>query len=172
MKKLLAMYKNKDDVFCHAYITSKENDVSIDICDINDTIIGNMKFTINKKDRILIRSVYCSEAHRGEGIGQTLIDIAETIFKEYESYTVIADFGISKVSSEKRVHDFIEKNDYKVATFQDYLLNPRIDLRHEDFKLDKNFVNLLVYKPVKEIKDTRFTLIKNVLFENEITKNR
>ena len=168
-----AYFFDKYDNFCYANIELKKQNLNITAYDGNNEEMGHLNLTIKDNERIVIDEIICSNGCARLGIGTTLIDIFEYLFRDYPGivcgkYTPL-NTALNVVENDQVARSFYEKNGYQIVSRCEFREHPELypELTLEDFNATSRIYNYsLIYKQSLKKDEYRFKEANNELKEN------
>ena len=148
--------------------------------------VGYMELYFRSAKKVTLETIYCVDKYRKHGIGTTLLDISDTLLKNYTGYVLCGEYSpaqmmddIAKIRSDKELdkaaRSFYLRHGFNITSYNEFKENtkkfPLININ--DFNIvNKKFGRSVVYKIIEEKDEYRFIDNSGIIMENPIYKCR
>lgn len=141
--------------------------------------VGYMELYFRGVKKVTLETIYCADKYRKHGIGTTLLDISDTLLKNYVGYILCGEYyptqmlnDITKIRSDKELdkaaRSFYLKHGFNITSYKDYIANPNnyplININDFDTFI-RRFGRSVVYKKIEEKDEYRFIYNGDTILE-------
>ena len=148
--------------------------------------VGYIELDFRGYKKINLEAIYCTDEYRRCGIGTTLLDISDTLLKNYTGYTLCGEYFPSQAFNDicilrtreeldKAARSFYLKHGFKITKYKDYIANPSVypEIHDYDFNTkNREFGRSVVYKKINQKDKYRFVDIEDAIIEDSAYKIR
>ncbi len=148
--------------------------------------VGYMELYFRSAKKVTLETIYCVDKYRKHGIGTTLLDISDTLLKNYTGYVLCGEYSpaqmmndITKIRSDKELDNaarsFYLKHGFNITSYNEFKENtkkfPLININDFNQSIRK-ISRSVVYKTIEEKDEYRFIDNGNIIIENPTYKCR
>ena len=174
MRKKVSFYDEYNN-YCTAVADINNSLVRIEAYDGMFENMGHIELMVD--DRIFLNEIICKPEYRRLGVGSSLIDIFEYLYKDYTGivYGIYSpcDLALNVKENDIIGKGFYEKNGYKVVSRREFLDNKDLypGLKIDDFiEAKRVFDYSLIYKQNIQKDDYYFVERHGEIFEDNEKK--